>query len=351
VCGDSWGSAALPIIEEEPLTGLYFYIVFASIVLAATNLILAVIVDAAQEAREISASDQMTAARMREMKELRTSLALLLSKMGTDSPTSGKCGLTVEDIRRGYDEIPEFGNALKVLGIQDSDIDQLFAVMDIDGSGSVSLEEFCNECLQLTNHDVRSLFLHTRIAMSAMNKRIEDKVGMLLTEVKELQKEVLSNIGGLKDEAERVHSFVEGAAPEITTVDIDTRRDAVRAGKDCNTGDIDFGVVAVMEKDIEDMLADVGEVNRWTEDQRDINEACQQLLEKLSDISSACGTKVQALQALIEEHHTKYNCKRSNFSMQQPIPLQPLKSMFEAVEVLAMSVSSVRPLRGTVVLV
>jgi voltage-gated sodium channel len=341
VCGDDWGSTALPIIEEEPWSGLYFYIVFASIVMAATNLILAVIVDAAQEARKDSSSVNATILRMQEMKELRMSLA---EKIGL----TGKNGLTAEDLRRGYHDIPEFGNSLKVLGIDDADIDQLFAVMDMDGSGMVTRDEFLKECLQLQCSDVRSLFLHTRIAMSTMNQRFENRISTLLSEIREVQQEVLSNVRSrARDTVEPGDSCIDRITTRITTFD----NDIVRASKGSNTVDINFSTVSVIEKDIEELSAKFGEVNNtWTEacQQRHINEVCQQLLTKLSNISSACGVEVQALEALIEDHHTKYTCMRPNFHM-PPTPFKPLKAMFDATELLAMNASSVRPLRGSAV--
>eukprot|EP00929_Paragymnodinium_shiwhaense_P061601 TRINITY_DN30778_c0_g1_i2.p1 TRINITY_DN30778_c0_g1~~TRINITY_DN30778_c0_g1_i2.p1 ORF type:complete len:1138 (+),score=259.71 TRINITY_DN30778_c0_g1_i2:168-3581(+) len=52
VAGDAWGTVALPVIEESPITIVMFICVLVSVSLALMNLILAVIVDSAQHARE-----------------------------------------------------------------------------------------------------------------------------------------------------------------------------------------------------------------------------------------------------------------------------------------------------------
>ncbi|CAE7811757.1 CAC [Symbiodinium sp. CCMP2592] len=52
VAGDSWGETSLPLVEAEPLTILILFPIMMTISLGAMNLILAVIVERATEARE-----------------------------------------------------------------------------------------------------------------------------------------------------------------------------------------------------------------------------------------------------------------------------------------------------------
>merc|ERR1719359_2715100 len=51
IAGDSWGTLALPLIEKQPWTALIFMSVLLTVQLGLLNLILAVIVDRAAEAR------------------------------------------------------------------------------------------------------------------------------------------------------------------------------------------------------------------------------------------------------------------------------------------------------------
>jgi len=58
VAGDSWGTLAVPIIQYEPATAIFFIMVLVSVSLAIMNLILAVIVEAAQGSRNEMEEDK-----------------------------------------------------------------------------------------------------------------------------------------------------------------------------------------------------------------------------------------------------------------------------------------------------
>jgi hypothetical protein len=298
---------------------------------------------------------------MAEMKELRLSLAMLLDITGEE----GSDGLSVEDIRCGYNEIPEFGNALKVLGIQEYDIDQLFYVMDLDGSGRISLDEFCKECYQLQCSDVRSLSLHTRILITTLNQRLEASMTSVLAELKEVRQEVQRYArGGGGDAPEPRSCAIEKAETSENSV--------LNPGKDFNS-------IAMMGNDIQEILADIGNGSKYTDDcqqrslmycqqqdcqQPNLNEAYQQdlssspavklmpnlestyhLLTNLSNISSACLVKLLALQHLIEDYQAKRTCAPHVSAMSTSIA--SLKSMFGTVEIGVSRLSaSIKPLKS-----
>jgi len=69
IAGDSWGTLAVPIVENHPWTALIFLMVFVTINFGLLNLILAVIVDRACEAR---AEDELRCIAEKQKKELRT---------------------------------------------------------------------------------------------------------------------------------------------------------------------------------------------------------------------------------------------------------------------------------------
>merc|ERR1719197_293668 len=52
IAGDSWGRVAIPVVEEYPLAAIIFIGSLFSVVVGIMNLIVAVLVDTASEARE-----------------------------------------------------------------------------------------------------------------------------------------------------------------------------------------------------------------------------------------------------------------------------------------------------------
>merc|ERR1719491_162330 len=65
VAGDSWGLISIPVMEKEPLTAVVMIAILISVSLGVMNLILAVIVESAAEAREADL-EQKTKQKTRE---------------------------------------------------------------------------------------------------------------------------------------------------------------------------------------------------------------------------------------------------------------------------------------------
>eukprot|EP00929_Paragymnodinium_shiwhaense_P024097 TRINITY_DN14936_c0_g1_i2.p1 TRINITY_DN14936_c0_g1~~TRINITY_DN14936_c0_g1_i2.p1 ORF type:complete len:663 (-),score=148.51 TRINITY_DN14936_c0_g1_i2:170-2158(-) len=110
VAGDSWGTVAVPIIEQQPLVFLYFLAVLVTVELVMLNLILAVIVEAAMHAQEMQINEE---ARVKD-----------------------------EEFMDGYHTNEEFSNCLKIMEITEADMGMVFTICDEDGSGEVSYNEF-----------------------------------------------------------------------------------------------------------------------------------------------------------------------------------------------------------------
>ena len=63
IAGDSWGTCSIPVIEAQPAYFIVFAEAFVTIQLGFTNLVLAIIVDKAQEAKETSKSSRRSSER------------------------------------------------------------------------------------------------------------------------------------------------------------------------------------------------------------------------------------------------------------------------------------------------
>merc|ERR1719506_1432354 len=97
VAGDSFGHVTIPIIEAYPATALYFAAVLLTIGMAMMNLILGVIVNVADEARE---EIKKTLDEEKQLAEIEEGNHLVSMCASMDTDNSGERG-DQEDIGRG----------------------------------------------------------------------------------------------------------------------------------------------------------------------------------------------------------------------------------------------------------
>jgi hypothetical protein len=182
--GDSWGLTAIPIIEHAPWTYGFFLMVFVTVCVAAMNLILAAIVDAAQDAK---AQGDHEIARVKQQEQQHASGQLLELCKSLDYDGSGT--LNVEELREGMTNNPEFGDAMKAMDISSDDIDVVFGMLDEDRSGDVDYEEFIAQVHKMKTNDTHTLLIFIRhyvkaihdqglsdmkVALSSVYEKLED---------------------------------------------------------------------------------------------------------------------------------------------------------------------------------
>lgn len=172
VAGDSWGTLCLPIIERSPMTALFFYGVFATVVMASMNLMLAVIVDAAQEAR-IMTTHALALQKEQEKYEATQNLENLCKTL--DSNSDGL--LTLDELQNGHRDVEEFQDVLNVLEVSADDMPVIFSVMDRDCSGEVSFEEFIAEMYKMQSNDTQSMIVYIRFYVTQIRKELLDRLG------------------------------------------------------------------------------------------------------------------------------------------------------------------------------
>lgn len=114
------------------------------------NLILAVIVDRAAEARQ---EDLAHMVRMKEQDSQKAKNNLL--KLCKDLDTDENGTLTLGELKKGFDNRQEFADSLKVMDIKREQLDALFEVMDGDYSGNVSYTEFVEKLYDMKTKDMR----------------------------------------------------------------------------------------------------------------------------------------------------------------------------------------------------
>ncbi|CAE7926007.1 FP1, partial [Symbiodinium sp. KB8] len=137
IAGDSWGTIAVPIIRRQPFTALIFCGSLMTLVFGVLNLIVAVIVDTFAEARErdiMNLAEELELSHEDDKKFLR--------KMFDRLDVEGNGEVTLDDLVNGARQDPEFQSRLRVMDIDEVDLEQLFHMIDADSSGTVEADEF-----------------------------------------------------------------------------------------------------------------------------------------------------------------------------------------------------------------
>eukprot|EP00928_Gymnodinium_smaydae_P018469 TRINITY_DN17025_c0_g1_i1.p1 TRINITY_DN17025_c0_g1~~TRINITY_DN17025_c0_g1_i1.p1 ORF type:complete len:644 (+),score=139.18 TRINITY_DN17025_c0_g1_i1:87-1934(+) len=144
VAGDSWGTLSLPIAEKQPLAAVFFVVVLVVVNLTMLNLILAVIVEAAQAVREEDHAKNAAEA-VANLGQLKKQLYELCARMDEDE--SGF--LTREELMNGFDNSAEFARCLQLMDMERHDLDLMFQVLDDDGSGDICYDEFVDQLFRV----------------------------------------------------------------------------------------------------------------------------------------------------------------------------------------------------------
>ncbi|CAE7319796.1 Catsper1 [Symbiodinium natans] len=142
--GDGWGTLAIPLIERASWASTYFLFVYISLQLAMLNLILAVIVERAASAKELDLHQQAVA-KEEEMIAAKESLLQLCRLMDKDKSGS----LDLEEIKDGFNNNPKFASSLVSMGVFLEDVDLLFEVLDVEGTGAVPYVELVDTLARL----------------------------------------------------------------------------------------------------------------------------------------------------------------------------------------------------------
>jgi len=158
IAGDSWGQVTLPIVDEAPLTIVFFMLVLVTISLLVINLILAVVVEKAQQAHE---SDKALVVKQKvkekEQQHERAQAELIRMCQLMDEDKSG-C-LTLDELLNGYDNDQYFANSLTAMDIAKDDLEMVFNILDKDGSGDIDYAEFVDQLHKLKTQDQHTLLI------------------------------------------------------------------------------------------------------------------------------------------------------------------------------------------------
>jgi len=137
IAGDSWGQVAVPVIQRNPETAVIFVLSQLSLVFGVLNIIVAVVVDTFAEARQndiLNLAEEME----QDIEKDREALGKLFARIDKD----GSGQLSLDELIRGARRDPVFQSRLRVMDIDENDLQQLFSMIDVDNNGTIEVGEF-----------------------------------------------------------------------------------------------------------------------------------------------------------------------------------------------------------------
>merc|ERR1712129_77683 len=189
VAGDSWGLCAVPVVKKSPGTLILFASVLVIVQLGFTNLILAVIVEKAAEAREKDGNAQK-----RDRQKATARLARIARQL--DSNNTGQ--ISEDEFSEGIKNDSDFQQLLEVLDIDEADVANLFTLMDSDKSGELSIEEFVRTIAKSSDDDVRKQMMFLRLKVTYHKVSLGHRINKMKSDMQHRIGGISSRVSDLK---------------------------------------------------------------------------------------------------------------------------------------------------------
>eukprot|EP00931_Biecheleriopsis_adriatica_P004555 TRINITY_DN106201_c0_g1_i1.p1 TRINITY_DN106201_c0_g1~~TRINITY_DN106201_c0_g1_i1.p1 ORF type:complete len:648 (-),score=125.04 TRINITY_DN106201_c0_g1_i1:12-1682(-) len=169
MAGDSWGTCSLPIIRAVPGSIFIFGGSLFTIQLGFTNLVLAVIVEKAQEARETD-RQRLVEKKNKKRAEAEKKLSAMCQEIDIDQDGS----ITMEEFFQAYEDHEDMRECLQMLDIDKSDLECLFHLMDADDSGELTYAELIDCIHKSDTNDLKRQMMLIKLQVEDVWVRVRD---------------------------------------------------------------------------------------------------------------------------------------------------------------------------------
>jgi len=221
VIGDDWGQVVIPLVDRYPLTSMIFLGLHFTVALGLVNLILAVIVDKAAEARE---EDAKAISSMRENKQRQAKRSLVKLCMEMDVDKSGS--LTLDELMDGFRNSRGFRSVLDVLDVDKEDLECVFRIMDQDRSGDVSYCEFVDLLYRMKTQNSKTLLMFIKHYVLELRADVAQQLGLLKGEIMSNIKQNHEDTAALRRGFSMIERVNESTDLDLEIVDLDDDLDA-----------------------------------------------------------------------------------------------------------------------------
>jgi len=198
IAGDSWGQITIPIIEAFPFAGVFFLLVFGIIDLGVINLVLMVIVNAAETARAANQEVQFRK-KIHEIDETKHKLKHLCKELDTNS--DGR--ISLDEFLEGLDSNEDLRRAMAGLDVQRQDAEIMFYLMDEDKSGDVDFHEFVGTLVATMHESMTTKLLFLKASIHQIYRDVTMQTQLLEDDVAPMvkTKKVAEVVKSVQDEA------------------------------------------------------------------------------------------------------------------------------------------------------
>lgn len=188
IAGDSWGAIGVPLLEEQPWLALLLCTVVVTISLGVTNLILAVIVERAAEARESNTQEKLKE-KLRAERDLKEKTETLFRQLDTD----GNKKLSAQEVVEAYHNHKNFRDMCDLLNLHDQDLVKLIDGIDSTSSGAVDYEEFCDNIHGISTRDQKVMLALVKASVSIIERRLISLEKIMLRQSIDIRELVTTN--------------------------------------------------------------------------------------------------------------------------------------------------------------
>lgn len=228
IAGDSWGELAVPLIEEYPLAVIPFVSVMLIVQIGLLNLVLAVIVDRASDARKENTMEVLRE-RAQLFRRERAPLLELFKRLDQDEDGH----VTLSELLAGYDSDQSCRALFQSLGISRQDLHIAFEILAETGAADesgVAHKEFVQRLHRLkTETTGKQTILDIHSTKLCINKRLDsverdlsrrlDKQDAMLARMARLLEGLSNNDGAtIAEMATGAVQAADAPAPPVATL-------------------------------------------------------------------------------------------------------------------------------------
>jgi len=181
--GYSWNELAAPLRCVGPMSFYLFILYTAVAIFGVLNVVTSVFVDSAMESTQHFVDIKIGEA-LHSKRVLITHLRQLFADIDVDQ--SGEISIEEMEVLMQNTQLSQY---LEAIDIRHDEVDLLFHMLDFDGSGSISIDEFCEGCLKLMGQ-AKSFDVHrmneTMQSMLYFSEKTLAKVADLVTTLNKL---------------------------------------------------------------------------------------------------------------------------------------------------------------------